>query len=159
MNQNPYQAPTAALSDPLLPEPPKPAQVQLAVRTMWVVFVVGLISLHPWIRGDWWAIKAPDVPEAGPVFTVIMVAILLFSSVTSAVLIWLVSRRHGWARWGVLVWVLVGFWGLVADLPSVWAETPLALIVDSATVLLDAACCYLLFFGDGAKWFRPTPSA
>jgi hypothetical protein len=154
MTQNPYQAPAAPVSDPLRPDTPKPAAVRIALRGLWAVFVLSLLSLHPWIRGEWWVFDEAEFPQAAALYAAIMIAVVLFSCVGSAFLLWLLGRRIGWARWATLAWVLVGLWGLVTDLPTVWAETPLAVIVDGTSVALDLACCALLFFGAGAQWFR-----
>lgn len=159
MTHNPYQAPSAPVSDPSRPDAPTPATVRFALRSLWAVFVLSLISLHPWIRGEWWVFDDAEFPEAAALYAAIMIALVLFSCVGSAFLIWLLGRRIGWARWATLGWVLVGLWGMFADLPTVWAETPLAVIVDGASVTIDLVCCALLFFGTGARWFHPPDTA
>ena len=154
MERNPYSPPVATVRDPHVAAPPRPLEVTRAIRIFWLVFVVGFITLLPSIRGEWWAPRDAEGLES-IVMAVAIVAVVIFSTVY-AVLVVLVGRRHNWARWALLAYVVLTSFIAALDLARSLSETPLAAVLDVLTTLAEVWAFYLLFFGPGAQWFRRT---
>lgn len=154
MEHNPYKAPDATVDDRPGPVPPRPKEITRACQIFWVVIVVSLLALHPSISGEWWGI--PDVEEFRGIGMIGVIAISAVSTAIFVVLVWLVGRRHNWARWALLTYLLFGWFVLVTDLLRSMSETPLAALINVLMVLGEIWAFYLLFFGPGAQWFRRT---
>lgn len=151
MERNPYTPPVAAVHDPQVAAPPKPPEVTRACRIFWVVFAISLMTLHPAIRGEWWTAFDEGAGSIGMTSGIVLLAV---SSIVYAVLIVLVGRRHNWARWVLLGYVLLGSFVLVAEFDRSLSETPFAAVMDVLTTLAESWALCLLFFGAGARWFR-----
>jgi hypothetical protein len=147
-----YSAPRAVVQDPALDAAPRPREVTYACAILWVVFFLNLLSLHPEFRGDWWAAPESD-PVDGTDYISYFAVMALFEGI-DALLIWLISRRHNWARWTLLILALVTTVVLAFDLPESFSETPAAAIADVLLILAEFWALRLLFFGAGTEWFR-----
>jgi hypothetical protein len=118
-----------------------------------VVVVVSLLSLHPSIRGQWWAIPDGEASDAIRIAGIVMAAVFMIIYVA---LVLLIGRRHGWARWALLVYVISTTLIGASDFPRSVSQTPAAAFIDVLTTLAELWAFYLLFFGPGAQWFRRT---
>ena len=159
MERNPYRAPTAAVRDLESAAAPPPRQVRLACWMFWVLLAVDMASLHPAIRGEWWSIGELEVEEDDPeelvtAFTAVVVFSTVVFSLIYAALVVLIARRHNWARWAMLGFVVFGAIVVGFELDQSLAETPTAAAIDLLTLPAEAFALYLLFFGPGAAWFR-----
>ena len=145
MDHNPYRPPDAVVTD-RAPQP-KPPQVRQACRILWAMMVLGLISLHPSIRGEWWAapsgVEAADVPGAAGIALAIALTLGIALTLFFAGLVVLVGRRHNWARWTLLVYLVLGWVVLALELPTSVMETPLAATIDLLSAAAEAWACYL----------------
>lgn len=159
MTHNPYQAPDASVGDPVIAEPVRPAAVSLACRIFWVVLVLGLLSLLPAIRGEWWLV--PEVEETGvegaaEMMLIGMSVFIVIASASYALLTWLISRRHNWARWTMLAYLAFGWYVTTGELSHTFSTAPLAGVLDLLCLLAEVWAAGLLFFGAGARWFKPS---
>lgn len=152
MAQNPYEAPEARVADRAVAAAPRPREVSLACRILWVIFVLSFFTLNTTVRGEWW--KSPgasdDAAELGYIGIVVVTAIF---SALFALLIWQMGRRRNWARWGLLVFVIVGGVTLAGDFSRSISQTPIAAVFDVVALSFEIWACYLIFRGPGARWF------
>ncbi len=149
MEHNPYQAPNTPLADPI--EPPAPIEIRWACRILWAVLLLSLVMMHPAIRGEWWLVSdADDLEEFWLIVVLVFSALLLC---IFAMLIVFIQRRHNWARWVMLLFVVLGLIGLLIDFSESWSDAPIALVADSMLAMAELVACYLLFISAGAKWF------
>ena len=122
------------------------------------MMVLGLISLHPSIRGEWWAspsgVESTDVPGAAGIALAIGLTVGAALTVFFAGLVVLVGRRHNWARWTLLVYLVLGWVVVALELPTSVTETPFAAALDLLSAAAEAWACYLLFADPAAQWFR-----
>jgi len=152
LEHSPYDPPKTTVKDKPDVIPPRPAQIALAIRILWVGMIAGLIGLLPLIRGEWWLTPDGSTPEAaGLVFGVVLAVIFVGIGIMFYVFI---GRRHNWARWGLLVYLLIGWIIQAVDLPQTIYKTPFAGAIDIGIVLSELWACYLLFLSPGARWFR-----
>jgi hypothetical protein len=152
LEHSPYAPPKTTVKDKPDVIPPRPAQITLAIRILWVGMFAGLVGLFPWIRGEWWLNADGSTPEAaGLVFGIVLAVIFLGIGILFYVFI---GRRHNWARWGLLVYLLIGWIIQAFDLPETIDKMPLAAAIDIVIVLSELWACYLLFLSPGAKWFK-----
>jgi hypothetical protein len=152
MAQNPYEAPSAAVDDPAVAMAPRPPQVTLAIRILWITFGVSLITMHPSIRGDWWNMPGTASATESGLMAGVVVASLIFSAI-GATLIWLTGRGRNWARWALLALLIIGWLVTISDFSRSIVETPIAAIADVLIAAAELWACYLLFQGAGAAWF------
>ena len=106
--------------------------------------------MHPAISGEWWVM--PDSMDSDLV--AMMIAIAVASFAVYVCLVWLVGRRHNWARWTLLAVVAISTLFSMFDFQNSLAETPLAAGASLLFTLLEIWAFSLLFFGPGARWFR-----
>ena len=149
--KNPYKAPAAALEDPREDSAPMPPEVRQAYRTLWVVFVISFLTLHPDIRGEWWA--TPDAEDGEAMVLAGLVVAAVFSALY-AFFVFSIGRRRSWARWALLVFLAFGTLLAIPDFPRSMSETPVAAAADVLITLAEAWALYHLFLGPGAQWFR-----
>jgi hypothetical protein len=149
MAHNPYNAPSSTVQDPPFPIVPRPPEVTRACRILWAIFVLSFVTLHPAIRGRWWVI--PNAEDIAPAF---MISVSIVFAVVYAVLVWLTGRRRNWARWALLVFVVVTTLIAAGDLPRSFSETPIAAVADVCFTLAEVWAFRLIFSGRGAEWFR-----
>jgi len=128
----------------------RPLQVTRAVWLLWVSLALVAASAIP--------VYLEPVPSDFPTpvwsLWVVLAAVWLFWGL----LIFLVSRRHNWARIAVLVLYVAGLGVWVWD-PSPILELPVySLAIEVIDTLIYALALYWLFTGAGALWFR-TPRA
>lgn len=152
MAQNPYEAPEAHVADPVVVTAPRPSEVALACRILWIVFVLGFLTMLPAIRGEWWLVYSTgsDDGEAGLVAGLVMAVIFggLF-----ATFVWYTGRGRNWARWALLAYLIFGWIVLVTDFPRSISTTPVAAFLDLVMAVVEVWACRLLFRGPGAAWF------
>ena len=152
MERSPYEPPSATLKDQPDIAPPKPAQITLAVRILWAGLFAGLVGLLPWFRGNWWLNSDGTTPAAAGLAVAIVLTVIFV--VIFVALLLLIGRRHNWARWVLLAYVLLGWIVQAVDFPKTISETPLAAGIDFLIAISEFWACYLLFLSSGAKWFK-----
>jgi len=123
-----------------------PDRVYLACTLIMAAFVIDLIGFAPGIR-------VPSADEvASPVwFTLAM--IFVFGSLTA----WLAVetlRGRNWARWAMLVFLLLGWILGVQEIADSFARSPASSLIDAGCTAMEVAACWLLFSGASARWFR-----
>lgn len=152
MAQNPYEAPEAHVADPVVAMAPRPPEVALACRILWIVFVLGFLTMLPSIRGEWWMLYASESGGAGAG----LVAGLMMASIFGAIFatfVWFTGRGRNWARWALLAYLIFGWIVLVIDFPRSISITPVAAFLDLIIAVVEVWPCRLLFRGPGAAWF------
>ena len=152
MAHNPYSAPGSTVQDPPSQVMPRPAEVTRACRILWSVMLASILSLHPAIRGEWWVI--PESEGAGAIASSALIAVTVLSGIVYGVLLWLTGRGHNWARWTVLVFVVVSTLFAATDFSRSLSETPAAAVMDLFFTLAELWAFRLLFFGPAAQWYR-----
>jgi hypothetical protein len=133
---------------------PRPYQVGRALQLLWAVFFIGLVTLLPDVRGEWWLGSEPieaELHDAAFVGGVILAA--LFSALYVA-LVFFLGRRQAWARWAMLAFLVLGWVLTGIDLPRSLAETPAAAFADVLMAAVEAWACRLLFSAPASAWFR-----
>ena len=148
---NPYEPPRAQLerSEPTLPAPERPVQVQRAVVLLWISLIASFVGS----LGEVSFLLAEE-PEFGSTF----IGVFVGSFALMAIPIHLVWRRRNWARYAVLLLSITGF------IAAVWMPSDDAsyreYMLDIVLTALEALALYLLFTGPGAAWFsRSTQGA
>ena len=151
---DPYKPPAARVEDREEDEDlaGRPPQVTLACRILWVALVIGLLSMHPTIRGDWWG----EIDDDSAVQVILYGATALLGAfvVAYGILIYLIGRRNDVARWLLLVLLALGWMVTLGEFAETLEETPWAAVVDGVLLLVELFACYLLFLSPGAAWFR-----
>lgn len=153
MAQNPYEPPEAPVADPVAANVPRPPEVALACRILWIVFVLGFVTLLPSIRGEWWMSPGLSGDDASGLAAGLVMALIL--SALFAYFVWWISRGRNWARWALLAYLIFGLLVMVADFPRSISETPIAAVLDVVMAIAEVWACHLLFRGPGAAWFSP----
>lgn len=153
MAQNPYEPPEAPVADPAAFMAPRPPEVALACRILWIVFVLGFVTLLPSIRGEWWLSTGSVGDEPSGLAAGLVMAVIL--SALFAIFMWWTSLGRNWARWALLGYLIFGWLVMVTDFPRSIAETPIAAFLDVVMAITEVWACHLLFRGPGAAWFSP----
>ena len=161
MALDPYKPPGARVEDQgeeddLAGRPP---QVTLACRILWVTLVIGLLSMLPVIRGEWWGDIDDDDLQAAQVVLYGGVALVGVFAVAYGVLIYLAGRRNDVARWLLLLLLALSWVVTVGEFAETLEQAPWAAAADGLVAMLELAACYLLFLSPGAAWFRRQPGA
>ena len=152
MDKNPYRPPGAPVADDI-DAAPRPPQVTLACRNLWFSMAVGLLSLLPMFRGEWWVDQEGKIASSAAL-TAGLIMMVLFTAIYLT-LIQSVLKRRNWARWTLLAFLVFGWMMQVPEFPKTIAAAPLAAAVDVTCLLIELWACYLLFLSPGAKWFEP----
>lgn len=144
--QNPYEPPQAHVADAAdIVRGPRPQAVRRAVMAFWIGWTLGLLTLIPGVRENVW--DNPEIPAG------VTLAVAIVFGAFSAWLIVMVGRGRNWARWAWLVYIAVTYVLMASD-PSGWErQGPVALAADMMSLVLDGYGCYLIFSGEGARWF------
>jgi hypothetical protein len=145
MPPDPFAHPSADAADANAPRPPAPRAVRIACRLVIASLALGLVGLLPDIR-------LPRPEEAAAPLTFTVGSIVVFGGLT----IWLaveVLRGKPWARWAMLAYLALGWWLGAGDLGDDFLRSPVLGIIDAVCIVMEALACYLLFFGEGARWF------
>src|SRR5688500_10624733 len=133
---------------------PRPYEVTRALQLLWTVLAISVVTLHPSVRGDWWlGAEGVDAALADAALVGGLIVAVLFSGFYMG-LVFLTGRRHGWARWAMLVFLLLGWVIQGADLQRSLAETPAAALADLLMAGAEVWACRLLFSAPAAAWFR-----
>jgi hypothetical protein len=151
-----YKAPAAAVGGREAAQDalPRPYEVARALQLLWAVFAIGLVTLHPSVRGDWWLGSEgvePALEDAALVGGLIVAG--LFSGFYIG-LVFLIGRRHAWARWAMLGFLALGWVIQGMDLPRSLSETPAAAFADLLMAGAELWACRLLYSAPAAAWFR-----
>ena len=145
MPPNPYAPPGADVADVDASRPPVPRAVSLACRLIMVSLVLGIVGLLSGIRTP-----RPDDPDTPLAYT--LVAIAFFGGLT----VWFaleVLRGKPWSRWVMLAYLALGWWLGASEMADDFLRSPLLGTIDAVSIGLEGMACWLLFFGDGARWF------
>ena len=127
-----------------------------ACRILWVTLVIGVLSMHPAIRGEWWGEVEDGDLQTAQVVLYGGVALLGVFAVAYGILIYLAGRRNNVARWLLLLLLALGWVVTVGEFAETIEEAPWAAAADGLLAVLELAACYLLFLSPGAAWFsRP----
>jgi hypothetical protein len=143
VTDNPYKAPASNVEAPEA-RPPKPPSVVLAVRLLWAILAVDMLSYVPGVRTGAWDSDAAGVTGL----------LLVVLGVAGTWLIALIDRGSNSARRIMLVLVAVGWLAFIVDPALVLEGGPAAFILDVGTSIVAVYAMYLLFFGDGGRWFK-----
>jgi hypothetical protein len=151
-----YKAPEAAVDGREAAQDalPRPYQVTRALQLLWTVFAISLVTLHPSVRGDWWLGSGgvePALEDAALVGGLIVAG--LFSGFYVG-LVFLIGRRHAWARWAMLGFLVLGWVIQGVDLPRSLAETPAAAFADLLMAAVEVWAILLLYSAPASAWFR-----
>jgi hypothetical protein len=124
----------------------RPAQVNCAMALLWGSLAISCVPAI--FRGS----DLPSLPESVPWWFQHAIAAATFA--ITALLFYLVSRQHNWARILLLVLFVIG-----AALSIVTFSWPiegdrLSFALYLLVAILQAVALYLLFTGSAAKWFR-----
>jgi hypothetical protein len=131
-----------------------PYEVTRALQLLWAVLAISVVTLHPSVRGEWWL--GSDGVDAALLDAALVGGLIvagLFSGFYMG-LVFLIGRRHGWARWAMLVFLVLGWVIQGADLQRSLAETPAAAFADLLMAGAEVWACRLLFSAPAAAWFR-----
>jgi hypothetical protein len=148
MTDNPYAAPKAPVSDINLDEAPlrRPAQVVWAIQLLVAGWAFGLIvGIMNW--GYYRALGSIGSMTFGQLVGAFIGGWIYYK-------IW---QGRNWARIVYLVFILIGFVGLVVvRATGITASAPASIRAGSLVgMILAAAVVWLLFFSPGRVWFRP----
>lgn len=130
---------------------PAPRSISWACKLLLLSLAFTVISLAPSISGRWWASPDPGVPDTmaflfGMSFVVVQLALL-------ALLIYLTYTRRNWARWALLVFLMLGWVYLVQNFHSLQSSHPMEALWDAGGMILELLSCIILFFSRDAAWF------
>jgi len=145
MTPNPFAPPTAEVADVNLSRPPRPPAVNLACRLIMASLALGVVGLLPGLRPP-----RPDDPVLPLAYT--LAAVLVFGGLT----IWFaleVLRGRRWSRWVMLAYLVLGWWLGAGEIGDDFMRSPVLGVIDAVCIALEGAACWLLFFGEGARWF------
>lgn len=129
--------------------PNRPAQVSRAVTLLWLALVLGLLSAIP--------IYLEPMPPESEVPAWSLWVLLALVTAFWALLTYLISRGHNWARITTLVLTIASVAGHVSTLTDSQARGLLSAYIVVADILLTIMtllALYWLFTGSGAAWFR-----
>ena len=151
-----YKAPGAAVGGKEAAQDalPRPYEVARALQLLWTVLAISVVTLHPAVRGDWWLGSEgvePALEDAALAGGLIIAG--LFSGFYIG-LVFLIGRRHGWARWAMLGFLALGWLIQGMDLPRSLSETPAAAFADLLMAAAEAWACWLLYSAAASAWFR-----
>jgi hypothetical protein len=133
---------------------PRPAEVTRACQILWVVMLASILSLHPALRGEWWVVPESEGAEA--IGSAALIGVTALSGIIYGVVLWLTGRGHNWARWALLVFVVVSTVFAAGEFPRSLSETPAAAVMDVFFTVAELWAFRLLFFGPAAQWYRRT---
>lgn len=146
MSHNPYAPPTAAVADPPPISIPRPREVAVAVRLLWLSFGLGLSSAA-W-RQSW-------------VNPLEMIVGLVSIGFYGAIIAWLIvkfGRGRNWARIVYTVLLLFGYVSILVSWTTYAAPYhghPELVGLDVIDTLADIAGLYFMFTKAANAWFRP----
>ena len=142
---NPYAPPQATVADVVQPDTrgPRPAAVSWAVGLFWADLILGLVDpLLPW-------------PPPGDLAYFVAVAVYAVVTGIGAWVVLKISVGRNWARWVALVSAIIATLMGLQTLGQTLARSPLAVVLEGVSFLLDVAALLLLFVSSGRRWFAP----
>jgi hypothetical protein len=126
-----------------------PSNVARFEALMYLSVALGIVS-----SASEWATLLSKAQVAG-VRLVLLVALSFL--LLRIALIWLTARkRQGWARWALLILVLVVLPQFFKSLGPLLNQNPVAWALRLAQFALDVVAFVLIFTGDSREWFNPT---
>jgi hypothetical protein len=143
MDHNPYKPPRSDVSDDPHGKAMPPTSVYVACGLVLGALAIGLLGLLPGVRPE----EGDPVPAW---FTLALV--IIFGGVT-VVLSFETLRGRNWARWTLLAYLVLGWYLTAPDLPVNFDRAPMAAVIDAVGMVMELVAAWLLFFGDGPKWF------
>lgn len=129
-----------------------PRSIARACRLLLLSMALGVVSLAPSIRGQWWSSPDSSVPDA--IALAFSLSFTLAELALYALLVYLTYTRRNWARWALLSFLTLGWVLLFKDFSRLQSDTPIAALWDAASTALEITACYLLFLGRDASWFQ-----
>ena len=120
-----------------------PTQVNRAIVLLWLAFAIGGLAV---------ALSFDEASQLSFATELGIAVVILFA--VNALLIWLIGRRHNWARIALLVFILVTLpFVLLGELPD-GALAWVAAGAEWVSTILEVIALYYLMTGVGAAWFR-----
>jgi hypothetical protein len=102
-----------------------------------------------------WASLASRASASGVLRIVVLTFALML--LVRVGLIWLTARkRQSWARWALLILVLLGLPQFLRILGPLLNEHPLVWAARVSQLALDTVAFVFIFTGDSREWFNPT---
>jgi hypothetical protein len=114
----------------------QPTSVRRAAKLLWVSLAVGLLATAV---SDYWY----PLPPAEFVWVVGLYAGLIV----------LATKRHNWARWGLVIFLVITWMNLVLGLPSLISQGYATAFSTGLSTILESYGVYLLFTTESAQWF------
>lgn len=153
---------------------PKPQEVKTAVRILWIFMIIGLATSIYTVASSWDVLMAgtQDLDEGAKrfvsIFTgVVMVFSLIVTVGVSALLYYLISKGHNWARIVLLVLFVIGLpFTVISILVSLGVSglpafstisVPMPMVATISTIihaLASAYALFLLFSRPATEWFK-----
>ena len=149
MSRNPYAPPTAAVADPPLPVSiPRPREVTLSVRLLWLSFALSCTDTIVRTSLD----RDEDVMVQG--LALVLVAI---NGAVAAWLIFKIAGGRNWARIAYTVLSVLGYVSMVTNWSTYLAAyhgEPGWIGLDILATLTDLGGLYLMFTKAANTWFK-----
>ncbi len=135
--------------------PDAPTSVKYASLLLWAVTLLSLFEL-PFLFSDLDPITAEiDSWMQGVLLVLTGLNGLFF--VVYGLLIYFASRKKNWARWALLIWLIVGavvIFVLVLVFPPEQPEPLLTTLFDCLLTIIEALGTCLLFTKAATNWYR-----
>jgi hypothetical protein len=126
----------------------RPIQVTRAVALLWLALAIGTLGAIP-------AYVEPLPPDSEvPAWSLWL--LLGFATGLWAILTYLISRRHNWARITTLIFTIFSVGGYVfaiSDREFLFSQPPYSIAIEILTALMTLVALFWLFTGRGAAWF------
>jgi len=125
--------------------------VKIAIALSWIVMLIDTVERL-------WRISVSDWAFTFTRLRLTWTGVTLSSAVLVGLFIFFASRRHNWARIGLLVstlggWLLWYFWTRAVTEYSSWQ-----LVLLASITVMELATLILLFSGKGAAWYLSAPA-
>ena len=127
----------------------RPVQVSRAITLLWLALILGLLSAI--------SVYLEPMPPESEVPAWSLWLLLALVTVFWALLTYLISRGHNWARITTLILTIasvVGHVTTLADSQTRGLLSPYIIVTDILLTLITLLAMYWLFTGHGAAWFR-----
>lgn len=120
----------------------RPAQVLRAVVLLWISLALPLLG----------ALLALFLYRSS--FRVTNILALIVTFVVNALFIAFIARGHNWARLVCLILVLGGTLRYLVNFGVMFSRWPIASVIGTVQLLLQAGAMYLVFVQPGSEWFQ-----
>jgi hypothetical protein len=122
----------------------QPTSVRRAAKLLWVSLAVGLLATAV---SDYWY----PLPPAEFVW-VVGLQVVVIAGVYAGLIV-LATKRHNWARWGLVIFLVITWMNLVLGLPSLISQGYATAFSTGLSTILESYGVYLLFTTESAQWF------